>query len=129
MTLPSLVSPSSVLASLAAPKLSKALRGLDSVEVARAVATVEQIARLVPTEYLSKGLRNDLVDRALALDVWITAAKTDSSDEAREQAAVVLRTFVRSAAAEGSPLVSTFLDLVLGHAQIDSVSCERPTGR
>ncbi|KAK4698573.1 nucleolar pre-ribosomal-associated protein 2, partial [Phenoliferia sp. Uapishka_3] len=102
-TIPSLLSPSSVLTSLSASKLPKPLRSLSSDVVNETVETFERISELVPVEYLSKGLRNDLVDRAMAVDVWITAGKLEEGEEEREGKMRVLRSFVLGAAAE-SPL-------------------------
>lgn len=106
VTLPSLSSPIEVLASLSAKKLPKPLRSLQPKSVLAAVATFDRITSLVPTEYLGKGLRNDLIDRAFALDVWVTGGKLEIPEEEAAKVALVLRSFILLAAAEGASLVS-----------------------
>ncbi|KAL8287505.1 hypothetical protein RQP46_003363 [Phenoliferia psychrophenolica] len=81
LSLPHLTSPTDVLSSLSLKKLPKALRALEASRVVEAVATFERVAKLVPMEYLGKGLRNDLIERALALDVWITSGQAGENAE------------------------------------------------
>lgn len=60
-------------------------------------------------EYVGKGLRNDLIERALGVDVWISGGKVEElqSGEERSGKQKVLRTFVARAKGVGQSLVSS----------------------
>lgn len=61
----------------------------------------------MPMEYLGKHLRNELIDRATGLDVWLCKNETmQLEDEAKLRAQEVLRRFVVLAKADGSSIVS-----------------------
>lgn len=107
VTIDTLSPPSAVLALLSAAKVPKPLRSLAPSTVTAAVASFKNIATLLPIEYVGKALRNDLIDRAVSLDVWISGGKVEMDDEAKVGAQGILRRFVGLAAAEGSSIVRT----------------------
>lgn len=59
-------------------------------------------------EYLGKALRNELVERALALDIWIGRSEMEIDEALKVEAQTTLRTFVILAKAEGSSIVRSF---------------------
>lgn len=106
VTIPTLTPPAQVLLHLSASKVPKALRSLSIESIEAVVASFKNIATLLPIEYVGKGLRNDLIDRAVSLDVWISGGKVEMNEEGKTAAQSVLRRFVGMAAAEGSSIVS-----------------------
>lgn len=105
MSIPSLSPPSDVLAALSAKKLPKPLRSLLLAPLLDVVGIFQSLTSLVPMEYVSKSLRNDLIDRAMGLDMWLSARKVEVEDEALVKAQTDLRTFVLLAAPVGSSVV------------------------
>ncbi|GAA5858645.1 hypothetical protein JCM1840_006498 [Sporobolomyces johnsonii] len=111
VTLPSLGSPSTVLSSLAASSASKSLTSLGSLTAATLLSTAHifpRIAASVPLEYLGKGLRAQLAERALAMDLWISAeGRVEVEEQERERVQRELRAFVgfMGAAVEQAPQV------------------------
>ncbi|GAA5889290.1 hypothetical protein JCM5296_005857 [Sporobolomyces johnsonii] len=97
VTLPSLGSPSTVLSSLAASSASKSLTSLGSLTAATLLSTAHifpRIAASVPLEYLGKGLRAQLAERALAMDLWISAeGRVEVEELERERVQRELRAF------------------------------------
>jgi hypothetical protein len=106
VTIPSLSPLSDVLAALSASKPPKALRALDSTVLVAAVSVFDRVSALLPMEYVGKNLRNELIQRAVGLDLWISAGKLDMTEEELAGRQRVLRRFVLLAAAtQGASLV------------------------
>ncbi|KAJ8293894.1 N-acetylserotonin O-methyltransferase-like protein [Rhodotorula toruloides] len=98
VSLPSLSSPTAVLAAMATPtdKASKALRSLAQATLLETVDVFAAISTCIPVEYLNKETRRQLADCALALDLWVTSGEVAVLVEAKERAQHVLRSFVAS---------------------------------
>lgn len=79
--------------------------------VSSTIASFDRIASLLPMEYVGKALRNDMIDRAVGLDIWVSGGKVELDGEELARAQFVLRKFVVLAAAEGSSLVRYLLPL------------------
>ncbi|GAA5957201.1 hypothetical protein JCM21900_004681 [Sporobolomyces salmonicolor] len=111
VTLPSLGSPSTFLSSLAVSSASSSLTSVRSLTASTLLSTAHtfpRIAAFVPLEYLGKGLRAQLAERALAVDLWTSAEGAVQVEECeRERVQRELRTFVRfmGAAVEQAPQV------------------------
>ncbi|GAA5926984.1 hypothetical protein JCM1841_001603 [Sporobolomyces salmonicolor] len=111
VTLPSLGSPSTFLSSLAASSASISLTSLRSLTASTLLSTAHifpRIAAFVPLEYLGKGLRAQLAERAVAVDLWTSAEGAMQVEEReRERVQRELRTFVgfMGAAVEQAPQV------------------------
>ena len=73
--------------------------------VASAIATFDSMTSLLPIEYLNKSLRNDLVDRAIGLDLWISRDEAEASEEERIEQQTCLRRFVAFAKPAGAAIV------------------------
>lgn len=105
ITIPGLSPSSEILAALSAKKVPKPLRSLAISTVSSTIASFDRVASLLPMEYVGKALRNDLIDRAVGLDIWVSGGKVELEGEELAKAQFVLRKFVVLAAAEGSSLV------------------------
>ncbi|BGP49634.1 hypothetical protein JCM10450v2_005535 [Rhodotorula kratochvilovae] len=96
VTLPSLTSPSTVLSVLASTADDKTLSALRSLRLPTLLSSARQFPALVasvPLEYLGKELRVQLSERALALDLWLSASDKLGASE-KEQSQIELRRFV-----------------------------------
>lgn len=94
-----------MLAALSSKKLPKPLRSLVLAPLLEVVEIFQSLTSPVPMEYVSKSLRNDLIDRAMGLDIWLSARKVEVDDEALVKAQSDLRKFVLLAAPVGSSIV------------------------
>jgi hypothetical protein len=105
VSIPSLSTPTETLSTLASKKLPKSLRSMSPSIVASAIATFDSMTSLLPIEYLNKSLRNDLVDRAIGLDLWISRDEAEASEEERIEQQTCLRRFVAFAKPVGAAIV------------------------
>lgn len=120
VTVSDLTSPGTTLVHLASSKRPKSLRSLDDAAFASATAAFDRIASLIPMEYLSKGLRGELIDRALSIDLW-TCSMARQKNEATQ---LSLRRFV-ALATGASQGASASADALL--ALVKSVQSEAST--
>lgn len=102
ITLPSLATAVEALALISS---KKSVKTLTVASISTAIKTFDQIAALLPMEYLGKNLRNELVERALGLDLWITKSESEMDGEEKLEGLKKLRKFVGVAKSEGSILV------------------------
>ncbi|GAA5956862.1 hypothetical protein JCM3765_006621 [Sporobolomyces pararoseus] len=97
VSLPSLTTPASVLALLADLSASKSASSLSSISTETLLSTSHTFSRLasfVPLEYLGRDYRSQLAERALSLDLWISAGGVTLPDQEQEVAQTELRRFV-----------------------------------
>jgi len=108
VSIPSLSPASSVLEHLTSSKPPKPLRSLPPSSILSSISTFERISTLLPMEYVGKALRNDLIERALGVDCWVSGGRVEGLEKGEERAEKqrVLRTFVARAKGVGQSLVS-----------------------
>ncbi|GAA5895691.1 Urb2 domain-containing protein [Sporobolomyces salmoneus] len=97
VSLPSLVAPSSLLSLISdntPSKNSTALRSISTETLLLTSRTFSCLASFVPLEYLGRDYRLQLAEKALSLDLWISAGEVDIASVEREKAQAELRRFV-----------------------------------
>jgi hypothetical protein len=94
VTLPSLATAAPLLANDIEPKTLASLRSLSTSTLLSTSDLFLSIAATVPLEYLSKTTREQLSDRALALDVWLSASAAGADEADKERVQRELREFV-----------------------------------
>ncbi|BGP00937.1 hypothetical protein NBRC10513v2_005057 [Rhodotorula toruloides] len=129
-TLPSLSTPTEVLAAMATPtdKASKALRSLAPATLLETVDVFAAISTCVPVEYLNKDTRRQLADRALALDLWVSSGEAVVQVDAKERAQQVLRSSVASLGVQAnisSEVTQRLLDTTLPTALDETLAFYR----
>ncbi|SCV70426.1 BQ2448_1820 [Microbotryum intermedium] len=86
--------PSTVLDALSASKVPQSLQSIDSSKLVEVNAVFGSIGSMLPMQYLGKSLRNELVERAFGLDLWIGGEKSGVDAELVEDQQKGLRKFV-----------------------------------
>ncbi|GAA5915915.1 hypothetical protein JCM6882_001761 [Rhodosporidiobolus microsporus] len=94
VTLPSLSSPSPLIAGELDAKTLTALRSLSTSTLTSTARLFPTIVATVPLEYLSKATRELLAERALALDVWIGSSEVEVDGQEKESLQRQLRSFM-----------------------------------
>ncbi|GAA5839982.1 hypothetical protein JCM11251_006580 [Rhodosporidiobolus azoricus] len=112
VSLPLLSTPGLLLSNDVDAKTLTALRSLSPATLTSTSNLFPAIAATVPLEYLSKTIREQLAERALALDLWNSSSEVELSVEEKEHFQHELRSFV-DLLAVGSAAVSTVLPAVL----------------
>lgn len=111
VSLPSLTAPASVLSLLTDTSSSKPASSLSSISTETLLSTshtFSRLASLVPLEYLGREYRAQLAERALSLDLWISAGGVQLQAQEQEVAQTEMRRFVGYM---GSVVVRSFLIL------------------
>lgn len=110
VTVESLSPAAAVLATISTgTKLPKNLRSIKAPSMQSLLSTFAKISVLIPIDYFGKSLKNDLIERALGLDIFISARKVDGFSEQEISAGqVILRRFVEGVRGNGGSIVSTF---------------------
>ncbi|GAA6016272.1 hypothetical protein JCM10207_000453 [Rhodosporidiobolus poonsookiae] len=103
LTLPNFSSAASILAG-ADEKTLASLRSLSPSTLLGTVRLFDQIVAHVPLEYFSKTTREQLAERALALDLWVSGGEANGVDEKRGEVQRQLRSFVGFVGASNSLL-------------------------
>ncbi|GAA6040522.1 hypothetical protein JCM8097_005446 [Rhodosporidiobolus ruineniae] len=85
VTLPSLASPAPLLVEPVPEKTLSSLRSLSASTLLSSARLFPSLAAAIPLEYLSKANREQLSERALALDLWISTSEVDGLGEAEKE--------------------------------------------
>ncbi|SCZ87681.1 BZ3500_MvSof-1268-A1-R1_Chr2-2g05147 [Microbotryum saponariae] len=89
-----LQAPSTVLKALSASKVPKSLGSIKPRKLVEVIGLFGSIGSMLPMQYLGKSLRNELVERAFGLDLWIGGGKSGVEGELVEGLQIGLRKFV-----------------------------------